>query len=86
MGLLVDGKWQDAWYDTSKTSGAFKREPTKFRDTLSSEPNARFAAEKGRYHLYVSLACPWAHCTLIFRKLKKLEDYIDISIVHLSYF
>lgn len=82
MGLLVDGKWQDAWYDTSKTRGAFKREPTQFREAISNDPKARFPAEKGRYHLYVSLACPWAHRTLIFRKLKKLEEYIDISIVH----
>ncbi|PWY56806.1 glutathione-dependent reductase [Legionella qingyii] len=82
MGLLVDGQWHDVWYDTSKTGGAFKREPTQFHSAISHEPNARFPAEKGRYHLYVSLACPWAHRTLIFRKLKKLEDYIDVSIVH----
>lgn len=82
MGFLVDGQWQDAWYDTTKTQGAFKREPTQFRAAISNEANARFPAEKGRYHLYVSLACPWAHRTLIFRKLKKLDDYIDISIVH----
>ncbi|STY30985.1 S-transferase [Legionella wadsworthii] len=82
MGLLVDGQWHDVWYDTSKSGGAFKREPTQFHTAISSEPNARFPAEKGRYHLYVSLACPWAHRTLIFRKIKKLEDYIDISIVH----
>jgi len=82
MGLMIDGQWHDIWYDTSKTKGAFNREPTQFRESLSNEPNARFPAEKGRYHLYVSLACPWAHRTLIFRKLKKLDDYIDISIVH----
>lgn len=82
MGLLVEGKWQDTWYDTAKTAGAFKREPTQFRSQISNEKNARFPAEKGRYHLYVSLACPWAHRTLIFRKLKKLDEYIDISIVH----
>ncbi len=82
MGLLVDGQWQDAWYDTAKTSGEFKRESTQFRAAISTEPNARFPAEKGRYHLYVSLACPWAHRTLIFRTLKKLDEYIDISIVH----
>lgn len=68
MGLLVDGQWHDVWYDTSKSGGAFKREPTQFHTAISSEPNARFPAEKGRYHLYVSLACPWAHRTLIFRK------------------
>lgn len=82
MGLLVDGKWQDVWYDTDKTKGAFKREPTQFHSAISHEANARFPAEKGRYHLYVSLACPWAHRTLIFRKLKKLDEYIDVSIVH----
>ncbi|QMT61448.1 glutathione S-transferase family protein [Legionella sp. PC997] len=82
MGLLVDGQWHDVWYDTSKTGGAFKREPSQFHSGISNEPNSRFPAEKNRYHLYVSLACPWAHRTLIFRKLKKLEDYIDVSIVH----
>ncbi|MFT4059645.1 MAG: glutathione S-transferase family protein [Legionella sp.] len=82
MGLLVDGKWHDAWYDTTKTGGVFKREPTQFREALSRNLKARFPAEKGRYHLYVSLACPWAHRTLIFRKLKQLERYIEISIVH----
>ncbi|KTD23606.1 S-transferase [Legionella lansingensis] len=82
MGLLIDGHWQDKWYDTAKTDGKFKREPTQFREEIQSYPNARFLAEKGRYHLYVSLACPWAHRTLIFRKLKKLDHYIDISIVH----
>lgn len=82
MGLLVDGVWQDTWYDTAKTKGEFKREPTQFKAVISNESNARFPAEKGRYHLYVSLACPWAHRTLIFRKLKKLDDYISLSIVH----
>ncbi|MBI2786017.1 MAG: glutathione S-transferase family protein [Legionella longbeachae] len=82
MGVLIEGQWQDVWYDTSKTGGAFKREPTQFHSVITNDPHARFPAEKGRYHLYVSLACPWAHRTLIFRKLKKLEDYIDVSIVH----
>lgn len=82
MGLLVDGQWQDVWYETSKTQGEFKREPTQFRGAISSQAHAQFPAEKGRYHLYVSLACPWAHRTLIFRQLKKLQDFIDISIVH----
>lgn len=82
MGLLVDGQWLDVWYDTAKSSGEFKRDPTQFRTAISHEAQARFPAEKGRYHLYVSLACPWAHRTLIFRKLKKLDDYIGISIVH----
>jgi len=82
MGLLIQGQWHDTWYDTSKTEGAFKRESAQFRNAITAEANARFPAEKGRYHLYVSLACPWAHRTIIFRKLKKLEDYIGLSIVH----
>lgn len=82
MGLLHNGKWEDNWYDTSKTRGAFKREAAQFHSAINSDRNASFPAEKGRYHLYVSLACPWAHRTLIFRKLKKLEPYIDVSIVH----
>ncbi|MDI9818130.1 MULTISPECIES: glutathione S-transferase family protein [unclassified Legionella] len=82
MGRLVDGQWHDVWYDTSKTDGAFKRESAQFEDGISIDPKARFPAEKGRYHLYVSLACPWAHRTLIFRTLKKLENYIDVSVVH----
>jgi putative glutathione S-transferase len=82
MGILIDGQWYDVWYDTSKTGGEFKREPTQFHDALSTDPKAKFPVEKGRYHLYVSLACPWAHRSLIFRSLKKLEEYIDVSIVH----
>lgn len=74
MGLLIDGQWHDAWYDTAKTAGEFKREASQFRSGISHEPNARFPAEKGRYHLYVSLACPWAHRTLIFRKLKNSKS------------
>lgn len=88
MGLLVDGKWQDKWYDTSKTGGRFERSQSQWRDwvTADGEPaegrTRGFKAEPGRYHLYVSLACPWAHRTLIFRKLKKLEDVISVSVVH----
>ena len=82
MGLLVDGKWQDKWYDTSKNGGKFERQASKFRDKVSNEDNATFPAESGRYHLYVSLACPWAHRALIFRKLKGLEAHIDVSVVH----
>jgi len=87
MGLLVDGKWQDKWYDTGK-SGRFERKESQFRDwvTVDGAPapgrSRGFKAEPGRYHLYVSLACPWAHRTLIFRKLKKLEDIISVSVVH----
>ena len=82
MGLLVDGKWQDKWYDTSKNGGKFERQASKFRDNISNDEDAKYPVESGRYHLYVSLACPWAHRALIFRKLKGLEEHIDVSIVH----
>ena len=81
MGLLVDGKWQDKWYDTDKSGGKFERQASKFRHRIGGS-DGKFAPESGRYHLYVSLACPWAHRTLIFRKLKKLESHIDVSVVH----
>lgn len=73
MGLLIDGRWHDQWYQSSK-DGAFERENAQRRNDLP-------AAEAGRYHLYVSLACPWAHRTLIYRKLKGLESLIDVSVV-----
>jgi len=82
MGLLVDGKWQDKWYDTDKTGGRFERSAAQFRNWVEADPNADFPAESGRYHLYVSFACPWAHRTLIFRKLKGLEQHISVSAVH----
>lgn len=87
MGRLVDGIWQDVWYDTAATKGHFKRSESQFRNWITADGSAGpsgqggFKAEAGRYHLYVSLACPWAHRTLIFRKLKKLEDLISVSIV-----
>ena len=87
MGLLVDGQWQDKWYDTKKSGGRFERSESRFRDWITrdgrpAEGRTRaFRAEPDRYHLYVSLACPWAHRTLIFRKLKKLEDVISLSVV-----
>ncbi|WP_457585521.1 glutathione S-transferase family protein [Ensifer canadensis] len=87
MGRLVDGVWQDVWYDTAATKGHFKRSESQFRNWITSDGSAGpsgesgFKAEAGRYHLYVSLACPWAHRTLIFRKLKKLEELISVSIV-----
>ena len=80
MGLLVDGQWQDRWYDTSASGGRFIREDAQFRNWLGAE-DSPFEAESGRYHLYVSLACPWAHRTLIVRALKGLEDHIGVSIV-----
>jgi len=88
MGLLVDGVWQDKWYDTKSTGGKFKRQDAKFRNWITTDGSAGpsgtdgFKAESGRYHLYVSLACPWAHRTLIFRALKGLQDHIDVSVVH----
>ncbi|KAB0679834.1 glutathione S-transferase family protein [Aureimonas leprariae] len=87
MGMLVEGEWRDAWYDTKSTGGSFERKASSFRDWVTADgrpgPNGGrgFPAEAGRYHLYVSLACPWAHRTLIFRKLKQLEDVISVSIV-----
>jgi putative glutathione S-transferase len=87
MGMLVDGIWHDVWYDTKETKGRFERAAAQFRNWVTADGSAGpsgergFKAETGRYHLYVSLACPWAHRTLIFRKLKKLEDQITVSIV-----
>ena len=87
MGLLVDGVWQDQWYDTARTGGRFVRTTTRFRNWITPDgapgPSGEggFAAEPNRYHLYVSLACPWAHRTLIFRKLKQLENLITVSVV-----
>ena len=81
MGLLVDGKWQDKWYDTDGNGGKFKREQSVFRHHVENSDNAKFPPESGRYHLYVSLACPWAHRTLIFRKIKGLEPHISVSVV-----
>ncbi|MAY38349.1 MULTISPECIES: glutathione S-transferase family protein [Spongiibacter] len=78
MGLLVNGKWQDRWYDTESSDGKFERESAQFRHQIGDKD---FPVEADRYHLYVSLACPWAHRTLIFRKLKKLESLISVSVV-----
>ncbi|OJU35783.1 MAG: glutathione-dependent reductase [Rhizobiales bacterium 68-8] len=88
MGRLVDGVWQDVWYDTKTTGGKFERAASRFRDWVTADgapaPGRErgFRAEPGRYHLYVSWACPWAHRTLIFRALKKLEGVISVSVVH----
>ncbi len=81
MGLLVEGQWQDQWYDTGSTGGKFVREDAGFRDWVRPDAGARFAAEADRYHLYVSLACPWAHRTLILRALKGLESIVGASAV-----
>ena len=61
MGLLKNGQWLDEWYDTKTTEGAFRRQDSRFRGWIRNEPDANFPPENGRYHLYVSLACPWAH-------------------------
>ena len=88
MGMLVDGKWHDVWYDTESTGGHFERKASSFRNWVTADGaagpsgEAGFKAESGRYHLYVSLACPWAHRTLIMRALKGLENMISVSVVN----
>ncbi len=88
MGLLIDGKWHDEWYDTKSNDGKFIRKDSQYRNWVTSDGTpgpsgiGGFQAQAGRYHLYISLACPWAHRTLIFRALKGLEDLISISVVH----
>jgi putative glutathione S-transferase len=88
MGLLVNGQWMDRWYDTSASGGRFVRQESAFRNWITPNgapgPSGKggFKAESGRYHLYVSLACPWAHRTLIFRALKRLDSAISLSVVH----
>ena len=87
MGLLKNGVWVDKWYDTDSSDGEFERQASGFRNWITADGSAGpsgqggFRAEAGRYHLYVSLACPWAHRTLIFRALKGLNDYIDVTVV-----
>lgn len=88
MGLLIDGEWHDKWYDTKSNDGAFERSTSKYRNWVTPDGEAGpsgdggFKAESGRYHLYVSLACPWAHRTLIIRALKDLDAHIGVSVVH----
>jgi glutathionyl-hydroquinone reductase len=88
MGLLIEGRWADRWYDTRQTGGQFVRPESRFRNWVTSDgrpgPTGQggFRAETDRYHLYVSLACPWASRTLIFRKLKGLEPIVSLSVVH----
>ena len=87
MGLLQNGKWVDQWYDTEDSGGEFRRQDSRFRSWLTADGSAGpsggagFKAQQDRYHLYVSLACPWAHRALIFRRLKGLEEYIDVTVV-----
>ena len=88
MGQLVNGRWQKGWYDTGRTGGEFVRDTSRFRNWVTPDgapgPSGAggFAAESGRYHLYVSLACPWAHRTLILRAVKGLAEHVDVSVVH----
>ena len=88
MGQLIDGRWSSEWYDTEANGGHFVRDTARFRNWVTADGSAGpsgsggFAAESGRYHLYVSYACPWAHRTLIFRHLKGLEPHISVSVVH----
>ena len=88
MGLLQDGQWVDQWYDTKSSDGRYVRKASAFRNWVTADGAAGpsgesgFKAEPDRYHLYVSLACPWAHRTMIFRALKGLEEMIPISVVH----
>lgn len=87
MGLIQNGKWVDQWYKTDTNDGEFKRQDSRFRSWLTADgqsgPNGEpgFKAEKDRYHLYISLACPWAHRALIFLQLKSLQEYIDVTVV-----
>lgn len=81
MGLLIKGQWHDQWYDTDSHGGEFVRTDAQFRNWVTADGSSNFKAESGRYHLFVSLACPWAHRTLLFRKLKKLEGVIGVSVV-----
>jgi len=87
MGMLIEGEWHDKWYDTDKTGGRFVRSDSAFRNWVTADGSAGptgeegFKAESGRYHLYVSKACPWAHRTLIFRAIKNLEDHVSVSVV-----
>ena len=88
VGQLANGVWQDIWYDTAKSDGAFVRTVTKFRNWITPDGAAGptgsggYCSETGRYHLYVSHACPWAHRTMIFRAIKGLQEHISISVVH----
>ncbi len=79
--MLVDGEWRTDAYESTNEDGEFDRQETSFRDWVETDPDAQFPAEAGRYHLYVSLACPWAHRTLLTRSLKGLEDAISVSVV-----
>ena len=88
MGLLVEGIWRDEWYDTDTSNGRFIRSESQFRNWVTKDGSpgvtgtGGFKAEAGRYHLYVSHACPWANRTMIYRSIKGLEGIISLSVVH----
>ncbi|SFG59373.1 glutathione S-transferase family protein [Neptunomonas qingdaonensis] len=82
MGLLINGTWHDQWYDTKTHEGEFVRNESQFRHWITTDGSSDFPAEADRYHLYVSLACPWAHRTLVMRALKGLQNIITVDIVH----
>ncbi len=88
MGVLIEGVWKDQWYDTKSTGGRFVRWESPYRNWITPDGSpgptgeGGFAAEPGRYHLYVSYACPWAHRTLIMRELKGLQDRVSLSVTH----
>ena len=80
-GYLENGQWHEGWYDTRKSQSAFIRTDSAFRNWVRADPSSMYPAQPGRYHLYVSLACPWAHRTVIARSLKKLESIVALSVV-----
>ncbi|HUC64185.1 MAG TPA: glutathione S-transferase family protein [Stellaceae bacterium] len=81
MGVLVEGQWRDTWYETGKTGGAFERPNTQFRRWITADGSSGFPAAAGRYHLFLALACPWCHRTLLMRLMKRLEGVISVSFV-----
>jgi putative glutathione S-transferase len=81
MNKLVDGEWRTDIDDYTNGDGEFERQETNFRDRIEADPDARFRPEAGRYHLYVSYACPWAHRTILIRSLKGLEDAVSLDVV-----
>jgi putative glutathione S-transferase len=81
MNRLVDGEWRTDAHETTNEDGEFERTETTFRNWVRDDPDARHRPAAGRYHLYVSYACPWAHRTLLIRSLKGLEDAISVDVV-----